>query len=56
MSAYGEGSDGMFKAAEEACEASRSGDGDVVVLPGESEGKGMPVVDKEKATFDGNLL
>jgi hypothetical protein len=40
MSAYGTLSNGMFKAAKEACEASRSGDGDVVVPPAESEGKG----------------
>ena len=40
MSAYGALSDRMFKAAKEAREASRSGDGNVVALPAESEGKG----------------
>jgi len=44
------------KAAQDACKASRSGDGDVVVPQAESEDNGMPGVDKEKAAFDGNLL
>jgi len=41
----------MFKAAEEAREASRSGDGDVIVPPAESEDNRMPGVGKEKAAF-----
>ena len=44
------------KAAQEAREASRSGDGNVVVPPAGGGGDGMPGVDKEKAAFDGNLL
>jgi hypothetical protein len=44
------------KTAQEVREASGSGDGDVVVTLAESEGGGMPGVDKEKAAFSGNLL
>lgn len=51
MSVYGGESDGMFKAAQEAREASRSGDGDVVVPPAESEGKGIPGVEQGESSF-----
>jgi hypothetical protein len=53
---YGEWSGGMFKVVQEAREASRSGDGEVVVPPAGGEDNGMSGVNKEKAAFDGNLL
>jgi hypothetical protein len=55
MSAYGTLSNGMFKAAKEAREASRSGDGDVVVPPAESEGKGDARRRRGENSFSDNL-
>lgn len=52
ISAYRALSNGMFKAAKEAREASRSGDGDAVAPPRARE---MPGVDEEKAAFADNL-